>query len=53
MDRRTAQGKRALNVWVTRELGEKLDQARGLIPMQRYVVRILEEEMFRQEKEKN
>ena len=38
MDRRTKQGKRSLNVWVDPDLGARLDKARGLIPMQRYVV---------------
>lgn len=47
MDRRTKQGKRSLNVWVSRELGQQLDRARGLIPMQRYVVDVLEKEMRR------
>ena len=45
MDRRAAKGMRSLNVWVPKELGEKLDRARDLVPMQRFVVRILEREM--------
>lgn len=36
-----------LNVWVPPELGKQLDEARGLIPMQRYVVHVLEQEMER------
>lgn len=43
MDRRTKKGMRALNVWVDKELAAKLDEARDLIPMQRFVVRLLEE----------
>lgn len=45
MDKRTAKGLRALNVWVTPELGKQLDEARGLIPMQRYVVFLLDQAM--------
>jgi hypothetical protein len=45
MDRRTRKGLRSLNVWVTPELGAQLDDARGLIPMQRYVVFLLEQAM--------
>lgn len=45
MDRRTAKGLRSLNVWVTPELGKQLDDARGLIPMQRYVNYLLEQAM--------
>lgn len=47
MDPRTAKGMRALGVWVPKELAEKLDAARGDIPMTRYVVRLLEREMDR------
>jgi hypothetical protein len=47
MDRRTKKGWRSLNVWVPPELGKQLDEARGLIPMQRYVVHVLEQEMER------
>lgn len=43
MDRRTKKGMRALNVWVTRELADVLDKERDLAPMQRFVVRLLEE----------
>jgi len=47
MDRRTALGLRSLNVWVKPALGKQLDEARGDIPMQRFVVRVLEREMAR------
>lgn len=51
MDRRTALGLRSLNVWVTPELGKKLDAARrtplGDVPMQQFVVKLLEEAMER------
>lgn len=53
MDRRTKKGLRSLNVWVTPELGKQLDEARGLIPMQRYVVFVLEKEMERERKEES
>lgn len=43
MDKRTAGGKKPLHLWVTPELRAKLDEARGLIPMQRYVVSLLEQ----------
>lgn len=42
-DPRTEQGLRKIQVWVTPELASKLDAARDLIPMQRYLVRMIEQ----------
>lgn len=46
-DRRTDKGLRKIQVWVTPELSARLDDARDLVPMQRYVTRLLEREMDR------
>jgi len=37
--------RRPINIYLSAELRAALDDARGLIPMQRFVVAILEEEM--------
>lgn len=44
---RRKRGMRPLGAWVSKELAEKLDAARGDIPMTRYVLRVLEREMDR------
>lgn len=44
-DPRVAKGLRHISVWVTPELGRQLDEARDLVPMQRYVTRLLESVM--------
>jgi len=48
MDKRTAKGLRRLGVWVTPNLGNALDVARGDVPMQRYLVRKLSEAIERE-----
>ena len=49
MDKRTERGLRPLHIWVSQELRKQLDDARGDVPMQRFVERALEREVRRLE----